>query len=136
MERAPSLEVGPADYAGAWQETRTQSKVYIVKGPTLTWSGVPGHQSTIKCSSGQISIDGSDMVGTLDEAKAQLKWNDGDVWNRAGVDGCWKKTVDGPTKERFQIEGSTITTQTNNGKELRRWTSTVDRMSATSVMME
>ena len=85
-----------------------------------------------------MSIEGTALVGALDEAKAQLKWSDGDVWNRAGVDGCWKKCIDGPTRKRFQIEGDTITTTTNNGSELkrRRWVSPLERCSSTSVKLE
>jgi len=105
--------VDPSDFEGAWQNK--EGDVNIVESDTVRWSN--STSSKISYTGGIVELSGS--TATLDETKTKLIFNDGDEWNRPGLDGYWKK--DG-FEGAWQIGGATLTTLMTTGQ---KWTNTL-----------
>eukprot|EP00427_Karlodinium_veneficum_P022832 CAMPEP_0169106128 /NCGR_PEP_ID=MMETSP1015-20121227/24170_1 /TAXON_ID=342587 /ORGANISM="Karlodinium micrum, Strain CCMP2283" /LENGTH=228 /DNA_ID=CAMNT_0009167545 /DNA_START=69 /DNA_END=755 /DNA_ORIENTATION=+ len=105
QQKAPPLD-------GTWIDSSSGlSHYHLIDGATMRWAD----NSTTLLKRDPPTSDRFDMdyKGQICSAKLsadglKLEWTDGDVWRRAGLDGCWKE---GLSVLVHVIEGSKINTR-------------------------
>lgn len=67
-----------SEFVGVWRDS--EDKIHTITDTTLNWSNT--RSSVVKIDGGRIQVDDINGSATLDETKAKLMWDDGDVWTR------------------------------------------------------
>lgn len=105
-----SHKVLPLD--GTWIDSSSGlSHFHFIDGVILRWADNSTTQlRRVPPMADRFEMDyrGQPCGATLSADGKKLEWTDGDVWNRAGLDGCWKE---GMSLLVHVIEGSTIRTR-------------------------